>query len=46
MILADAEDPQTNIGEALQSGIAAHEAAGAEVLPGVRISDYSAFDLR
>jgi hypothetical protein len=46
MILADAEDPQTNIGEALQSGIAAHEGAGAEVLPGVRISDYSAFDLR
>jgi len=46
MILADAEDRQTDIGEALQSGIAAHEAAGAEVLPGVKISDYSAFDLR
>lgn len=46
MILADAEDPDTDIGEALKSGIASHEATGADVLPGVRISDYSAFDLR
>ena len=46
MILADAEDPDTDIGEALKSGIAGHEATGADVLPGVRISDYSAFDLR
>lgn len=46
MILADAEDPDTDIGEALRNGIAGHEAAGADVLPGVKISDYSAFDLR
>ena len=46
MILADGEDPETDIGQALQSGIAAHEAAGADVLPGVKVSDYSAFDLR
>ena len=46
MILADAEDPETDIGQALQSGIAAHEASGADVLPGVKVSDYSAFDLR
>jgi len=46
MILADAEDPDTDIGEALKSGIAGYEATGADVLPGVRISDYSAFDLR
>jgi hypothetical protein len=46
MILADAEDPETDVGQALQSGIAAHEASGADVLPGVKVSDYSAFDLR
>jgi hypothetical protein len=46
MILADAEDPDTDIGQALKTGIAAHEAAGADVLPGVKVSDYSAFDLR
>ena len=46
MILADGEDPETDIGQGLQSGIAAHEAAGADVLPGVKVSDYSAFDLR
>ena len=46
MILADGEDPETDIGQALQNGIAAHEAAGADVLPGVKVSDYSAFDLR
>jgi hypothetical protein len=46
MILADAEDPETDIGQALQTGIAAHEASGADVLPGVKVSDYSAFDLR
>jgi hypothetical protein len=46
MILANGEDPETDIGQALQSGIAAHEAAGADVLPGVKVSDYSAFDLR
>ena len=46
MILADAEDPETDIGQALQTGIAAHEAAGADVLPGVKVSDYSAFELR
>jgi len=46
MILADAEDPDTDIGEALRNGIAGHEAAGGNVLPGVKISDYSAFDLR
>jgi len=46
MILADAEDPATDIAEALRNGIAAHEATGASVLPDVKISDYSAFDLR
>ena len=46
MIFADAREPGTDIGEALRSGIAAHEASGASVLPGVRVSDYSAFDLR
>jgi hypothetical protein len=46
MILADAEDPETDIAEALRNGIAAHEATGASVLPDVKISDYSAFDLR
>jgi hypothetical protein len=46
MILADADDPETDIAAALQSGIAAHEATGADVLPGVKVSDYSAFDLR
>ena len=46
MILADAGDPDTDIGQALQTGIAAHEAAGADVLPGVKVSDFSAFDLR
>lgn len=46
MILVDAGDPETDIGEALQTGIAAQEAAGASVLPGVNVSDYSAFDLR
>lgn len=46
MILADAEDPDTDIGEALRAGIAAHEAAGESVLPDVDISDYSAFNLR
>ncbi len=46
MILADADDPETDISAALQTGIAAHEATGADVLPGVKVSDYSAFDLR
>lgn len=46
MVLVKADDPETDIGTALQSGIAAHEASGASVLPGVKISDYSAFDLR
>lgn len=46
MILADAEDSDTDISAALQSGITAHEAAGGTVLPGVLIADYSAFDLR
>jgi len=46
MILADAADPETDIGTALQTGIAAREATGADVLPGVKVSDYSAFDLR
>jgi len=46
MILVDADDPDTDIGEALQSGITAQEVAGANVLPGVNVSDYSAFDLR
>ncbi|MEX1250032.1 MAG: hypothetical protein WEA77_02405 [Hyphomonas sp.] len=46
MVLVRADDPGTDIGEALKTGIAAHEAAGASVLPGVSMSDYSAFDLR
>ncbi len=46
MIFAEAREPGTDIGEALRSGIAAHEASGASVLPGVLVSDYSAFDLR
>lgn len=46
MILADAEDPETDIAEALRNGIAAHEATGASVLPDVKISDYSSFNLR
>ncbi|MFN3911616.1 hypothetical protein [Hyphomonas sp.] len=46
MILTDAEDPETDIAEALRNGIAEHEATGASVLPGVKVSDYSAFDLR
>ena len=43
MILAEANDPDTNIGEALKTGITAHEASGSDVLPGVRISEYSGF---
>ncbi|MFN4226400.1 MAG: hypothetical protein ACK4HR_08770 [Hyphomonas sp.] len=43
MILAASDDPDTDIGEALKEGITAHEANGADVLPGVRVSDYSAF---
>lgn len=46
MILVDAQDPETDIGEALRAGIAAHEASGASVLPGVDIADYSDFNLR
>lgn len=46
MVLVKADDPETDIGQALQSGIAAQEDAGASVLPGVKVSDYSAFDLR
>jgi hypothetical protein len=46
MILVDADDPDTDIGEALHTGITAHEATGASVLPEVEISDYSAFSLR
>lgn len=46
MVLIKADDPETDIGQALQSGIAAQEDAGASVLPGVKVSDYSAFDLR
>lgn len=46
MVLVKADDPETDIGQALQSGIAAQEDAGASVLPGVKVSDYSAFNLR
>ena len=46
MILTEAEDPETDIAEALRNGIAEHEATGASVLPDVKVSDYSAFDLR
>jgi hypothetical protein len=46
MMLVDSNDPDTDIAEALRNGITAHEASGASVLPGVLISDYSAFDLR
>lgn len=46
MILVTAPDPETDLGEALRSGIVAQEAAGLSVLPGVSVADYSAFDLR
>lgn len=46
MILAVAQDPETDLAGALQAGIAAHESTGARVLPGVSIADYSGFDLR
>lgn len=46
MVLVRADDPETDIGEALYAGIAAQEEAGASVLPGVKVSDYSAFNLR
>lgn len=46
MIFVQADDPETDIREALRTGIAVHEATGASVLPGVIVSDYSAFDLR
>lgn len=46
MIFVQADDPETDIRDALRTGIAAHEATGASVLPGVIVSDYSAFDLR
>lgn len=46
MIFLRADDPETDIREALRTGIEAHEAAGARVLPDVIVSDYSAFDLR
>jgi hypothetical protein len=46
MVLVKADDPETDIGQALQNGIAAQEGAGSNVLPGVSVSDYSAFDLR
>lgn len=46
MIFVQADDPETDIHEALRTGIEAHEAAGASVLPGVSVADYSAFDLR
>lgn len=43
MVLAVADDPDTDIGSALQNGISMHEEAGGEVLPGVKVTDYSAF---
>lgn len=43
MILARADDPETDIGAALQAGVQAMEAAGEAVLPGVRVSEYSGF---
>ncbi|MFN7056627.1 hypothetical protein [Hyphomonas sp.] len=43
MILARAEDPETDIGAALRAGVQAMEAAGEDVLPGVRVSEYSGF---
>lgn len=46
MILVASNDPDTDIAEALRNGIIAHEVSGASVLPGVKVSDYSAFDLR
>jgi len=46
MFFVQADDPETDIREALRTGIAAHEAGGASVLPGVSVADYSAFDLR
>ncbi len=46
MIFVQADDPETDILDALRTGIEAHEATGASVLPGVIVSDYSAFDLR
>lgn len=46
MFLVESGDPDTDIAEALRNGIRAHEASGADVLPGVKVSDYSAFDLR
>jgi hypothetical protein len=44
MVLAAAIDPETDIGEALRSGIAAQEESGASVLPGVMIRDYSGYE--
>lgn len=43
MVLAVADDPDTDIGAALQNGISLHEEAGGEILPGVKVTDYSAF---
>lgn len=44
MILAAAEDPDTDIGAALKNGIAEQEAAGASVLPDVQVTAYSGFE--
>jgi hypothetical protein len=43
MVLAASDDPDTDIGAALQNGISLHEEAGGEILPGVKVTDYSAF---
>lgn len=43
MVLAHADDPDTDIGAALQNGIRLHEEAGGEILPGVKVTEYSAF---
>ena len=43
MVLAVADDPDTDIGAALQNGISLHEEAGGEILPGVKVTSYSAF---
>ncbi|MFN7178539.1 hypothetical protein [Hyphomonas sp.] len=43
MVLAVADDPDTDIGAALQNGISLHEEAGGEILHGVKVTGYSAF---
>lgn len=44
MVLAVANDPETDIGAALRNGISLHEEAGGEILPGVKVTEYSAFE--